>query len=48
MSDKKVTMELSDLQLETIKHLFGHNDWEIKILDDSAVAIENGGNAQNL
>ncbi|CAC5385921.1 unnamed protein product [Mytilus coruscus] len=32
MSDKKVTMELSDLQLETIKNLFGHNDWEIKIL----------------
>ncbi|CAG2217142.1 unnamed protein product [Mytilus edulis] len=48
MSDKKVALELSDLQLETIKHLFGHNDWEIKILDDSAVAIENGGNAQNL
>ncbi|CAC5402536.1 unnamed protein product [Mytilus coruscus] len=47
MSDKKVTMELSDLQLETIKNLFGHNDWEIKILDDSAVTNEKGGNAQN-
>ncbi|CAC5410207.1 unnamed protein product [Mytilus coruscus] len=47
MSDKKVTMELSDLQLETIKNLFGHNDWEIKILDDSAVTNEKGWNAQN-
>ncbi|CAC5369576.1 unnamed protein product [Mytilus coruscus] len=47
MSDKKVTMELSDLQLETIKNLFRHNDWEIKILDDSAVTNEKGGNAQN-
>ena len=27
-TNKKVTMELGDLQLETFKCLFGHNEWE--------------------
>jgi hypothetical protein len=31
LQNKTVTMELNNLQLETIKCLFGDNDWEMKI-----------------
>ena len=37
LQNKTVTMELNNLQLETIKYLFGHNDWEMKIIEQSAV-----------
>jgi len=45
LQNKTVTMELNNLQLETIKCLFGHNDWEMKIIEQSAVVEENGGNS---
>ena len=45
LQNKTVTMELNNLQLETIKYLFGHNDWEMKIIEQSAVVEENGGNS---
>ena len=32
---RKVTMKLSHLQIETVKNLFGHNNWEMIILDES-------------
>jgi hypothetical protein len=35
----------NNLQLETIKYLFGHNDWEMKIIEQSAVVEENGRNS---
>jgi hypothetical protein len=45
LQNKTVTMELNNLQLETIKCLFGDNDWEMKIIEQSAVVEENGGNS---
>ena len=45
MSDeqsKKVTLELNNFQFETIRNLFGHYDWDMKIVDEA----EKGGNAQ--
>ena len=45
LQNKTVTMELNNLQLETIKCLFGHNDWEMKIIEQAAVVEENGGNS---
>jgi hypothetical protein len=33
LQNKTVAMELNNLQLETIKCLFGHNDWEMKIIE---------------
>ena len=33
LQNKTVTMELNNLQLETIKCLFGHNDWEMNIIE---------------
>jgi hypothetical protein len=47
LQNKTVAMELNNLQLETIKCLFGDNDWEMKIIEQSAVVEENGG-VQNL
>lgn len=31
--------------IETIKCLFGHNDWEMKTIEQSAVVEDNGGNS---
>ena len=45
LQNKTVTMELNNLQLETIKCLFGHSDWEMNIIEQSAVVVENGGNS---
>jgi hypothetical protein len=45
LQNKTVTMELNNLQLETIICLFGHSDWEMKIIEQSAVVEENGGNS---
>jgi hypothetical protein len=45
LQNKTVTMELNKLQLETIICLFGHSDWEMKIIEQSAVVEENGGNS---
>jgi hypothetical protein len=45
LQNKTVTMELNNLQLETIKCLFGHSDWEMNIIEQSAVVEENGGNS---
>jgi hypothetical protein len=42
----KVTMELNSHQLETIKSLFGHYNWDINIEAESFVS-ENGGNTQD-
>jgi hypothetical protein len=42
LQNKTVTMELNNLQLETIKCLFGHNDWEMKIIEQPAVVEGNG------
>ena len=36
LQNKTVTMELNNLQLETIKCLFGHSDWEMNIIEQSA------------
>jgi hypothetical protein len=40
---RKVKMKLSDLQLETVKNLFGHNNWEMIILDESDTIREKVG-----
>ena len=45
LQNKTVTMELNNHQLETIKCLFGHSDWEMKIIEQSAVVEGNGGNS---
>jgi hypothetical protein len=42
LQNKTVTMELNNLQLETIKCLFEHSDWEMNIIEQSAVVEENG------
>ena len=40
LQNKTATMELNNLQLETINCLFGHNDWEMKITMYKTILIK--------
>ena len=49
MSDsqnKRITLELNTEQLETVKCLFSHNDWDLKVVSETVVP-ETGGNTQD-
>lgn len=45
--NKIVSLELNEGQLEAIKHFFGHNDWDVKIVSQSAAGNAEIGGISN-